>query len=111
MLKAIGLSNKPALGKNNGNRLISEKNNSDSEVNRFGGNNVEYAKKLGKLKALKLSKSRKSKSENSAKSKKPSKSDNFPNFSAKEAEPSFTNSNARTVFNYLWLAFTEASIL
>ena len=68
--------------------------------------------KTGKLvKSLKLSKSRNSKGKNSAKSKKPSKSGNLPNFDTTEAGLSFLTSEARAVFNHLWLAFTKAPIL
>ena len=52
-----------------------------------------------------------SKSQKSAKSKKLSKIENSPNFSAKEAGPSFLTSNARKTFNCLWLVFTKAPIL
>ena len=70
MLKTIKSSNKltpsknngsrSAFSKNNNNKLVSEKNDGNGEINKFdvGENNIEYAKKLGKL-----SKSRKSKSE------------------------------------------------
>ena len=56
-------------------------------------------------------KSRKSKSQKLAKSKKPSKSGNSPNFDAKKAGPSFLTPEARSAFNRLRLAFTEAPIL
>ena len=63
--------------------------------------------KLGKSKSEKTSKSR-----NLAKSgKKLSKSGNSTNFDATEDRPKFLTSNARTAFNCLWLAFTEAPIL
>ena len=52
-----------------------------------------------------------SESKKSAKSKKPSKSGNSPNFDAKEAGPSFLTPEARSAFNRLRLAFTEAPIL
>ena len=91
-----------------------EVGNGDSEVIRFGvsGGGDELAKKSGKLsKGLKLSKSGNSKGKKSAKSKKPSKSGNSPNFDAKEAGPSFLTPEARSAFNRLRLAFTEAPIL
>ena len=88
----------PAFGKNNGN----------DELNGFGSDGVEYAKKSEKSK--KLSKSRKSKSEKLAKSKKLSKSKNLPKFYAKKAEISFLTPDARIAFNYLQLAFTKAPI-
>ena len=79
-------------------RLTSEKLNVDNgKVNGFdiGDNNVEYAKKSGKL-----SKSR----------KKLSKSGNSTNFEAKKAKPSFLTSSTRKAFNRLRLAFTKAPI-
>ena len=87
----------------------------DGEVDRFGvgGNGVEHAKK-----SQKLSKSRKSKSEKTSKSrnlaksgKKLSKSGNSTNFNATEDGSKFLTPNARTTFNRLRLAFTEAPIL
>ena len=45
MLKTTRLSNKLVPGKNNGSSLASIKNDNDGKVNRFGGNNMEYAKK------------------------------------------------------------------
>ena len=59
----------------------------------------------------KLAKSGNSKGKKLAKSKKPSKSGNSPNFDAKEAGPSFLTPEARSAFNRLRLAFTEAPIL
>ena len=53
-----------------------------------------------------------SKSQNLAKSgKKLSKSGNSTNFDATEVGPKFLTPDARTAFNCLWLAFTEAPIL
>ena len=43
--------------------------------------------------------------------KKLSKSGNLPNFDAKNSRPSFLTPKARSAFNRLWLAFTEAPIL
>ena len=74
----------------------------DSEVNRFGVNgDMKHTKKSEKM----------SKSQNLAKSrKKSSKSGNSTNFNAIETGPKFLTSDARTAFNYLQLAFIEASI-
>ena len=53
-----------------------------------------------------------SKSQNLAKSgKKLSKSENSTNFDTTKARPKFLTSDAKTIFNRLWLAFTEVSIL
>ena len=79
-----------------------------------GGGGVEITKKSGKskgkksAKSRKLSKSGKSKGE---KSKKLPKSGNSPNFGATGSRPSFLNLEARSTFNRLRLAFTEAPIL
>ena len=63
--------------------------------------------KSGKSKSEKTSKSR-----NSAKSgKKLSKSGNSTNFDATKDGPKFLTPDARTAFNHIWLAFTEAPIL
>ena len=64
-------------------------------------------------KCQKLSKTRKlSKSQNLAKSgKNLSKCGNLPNFDIKKNGPSFLTSDAKTVFNHLWLAFIKALIL
>ena len=69
-------------------------------------------------KSRKLSKSGKSKSEKISKSrnlaksgKKSSKSGNSTNFDATEDGPKFLTPDARTAFNRLRLAFTEAPIL
>ena len=67
--------------------------------------------KTGRSESQKLSKSGNSEGKKSAKSKKPSKSGNSPNFDAKEAGPSFLTPEARSAFNRLRLAFTEAPIL
>ena len=85
----------------------------------------ESIKKCGKLsktrkssKFQKLSKSGKSKSKKTSKSrnsaklgKKLSKSGNSTNFDAMEDGPKFLTPDARTAFNRLRLAFTEAPIL
>ena len=69
--------------------------------------------KTRKSKGQKTSKSRKSaKSQKSSKPRKnPSKSGNSPNFGATETRPSFLTPEARSTFNRLRLAFTEALIL
>ena len=67
---------------------------------------VEIAKKSGKLKGQKMSKSRKlSKSEKNS-----SKNGNSSTFNATESGPSFLTPEARSAFNRLRLAFTEALI-
>ena len=85
---------------------------------------MEHAKKLGKSKSEKTSKSRKlsksgklkgekmSKFQNLSKSgKKLSKSGNSTNSDATKDGPKFLTPDARTAFNRLRLAFTEAPIL
>ena len=125
MLKTIGSPDKLALKRNDGSRSASSRNNNskptskrndgNGKVNRFGisKNGVEHAKKSRKLFKLRKSKSKKTlRSQNLAKlGKKLSKNNNSTNFNATEAGPKFLTSNARTVFNYLWLAFIEALIL
>ena len=136
MLKTIELPDEPAPSKNDGSksassknddsRPASKKNNGDNEVNGFGvsRNGVEHAKESGKSKSKKTSKSQKLsksgkskgekmfKSQNLAKSrKKLSKSGNSTNFNATEDGPKFLTPDARTAFNRLRLAFTEAPIL
>ena len=106
MLKTIGSPDKPAPSRNDGNRPASGKNDSNGEVDEFGDDGVEHAKKSGKLKGQKTSKSQKL-----AKPKKPSKSKNSPNFGATESGPSFLTPKARLTFNRLRLAFTKAPIL
>ena len=104
MLKTTGLLNVSG----------SEVGTGNGEIVGFGvGDGGEWpTKKSGKLlKCLKLSKLGNSKGKNLAKSKKPSKSGNSPNFDAKKAGLSFLISKARSAFNRLWLAFTEAPIL
>ena len=68
---------------------------------------IEITKKSEKLKGQKTSKSRKL----SKSGKNSSKSGNSPNFGATEAGPSFLTPEARSAFNRLRLAFTEAPIL
>ena len=131
MLKIIGSLNEPAFSRNDGSRsassrnnnsrLASKKNDGDGEVDEFGvgENGVKHAKKSGKLSmSRKLLKSKKSKNEkmskfwNLAKSgKKLSKSGNSTNFNATKVEPKFLTPDAKTAFNRLRLAFTEAPIL
>ena len=104
---------KSASSRNNNSRPASRRNDGNDKIDGFDGDGVEYAKKSGKSKGQKTSKSqklsklRKSKGENS---KKPSKSGNLPNFDAKDSGPSFLTPEARSVFNHLRLAFTEAPI-
>ena len=77
--------------------------------------NNKLTKKYKKLsKTEKLSNSEDSKSKKWSKSqklaksrKKLLKSRNLPNFNAKKNGPSFLTPDTRTVFNYLWLAFTK----
>ena len=125
ILKMTRSSDKPAPSKNNGSRSASNKNNNskpafgknngNNEINKFGvdRNGVEHTKKSEKLsKSGKLKSKKMSKSQNLAKSgKKLSKSGNLTNFDNTKAGPKFLNSNARTAFNRLWLAFIEAPIL
>ena len=109
-MKRTESSDKPAPSKNNDIRLASsrndnskltfEKNNSNSEVNRFDDDGIDYANKWRKL-----SKSEKLKGEKLAKSKKASKNKNSPNFGTKKTGSSFLTSNTRITFNYLWLVF------
>ena len=107
--------NKPAPSRNDGSRSASSKNDNsrpvsgknDGDVNGYGVDGVEHARKSGKLKGQKTFKSRKL-----AKSgKNSSKSRNSPNFGTTEAGPSFITPGARKAFNRLWLAFTKAPIL
>ena len=136
MLKITGSPDEPASSRNDGSRSASSRNNNsrsasgrndgNSEIDGFsvGGNSVKHAKKSGKSKSEKMSKSWKlsksgklkgektSKSQNLAKSgKKSSKSGNSTNFDAMEDGPKFLTPDARTAFNRLRLAFTEALIL
>ena len=95
-----------ASSRNNDSRPASGRHEGDGKVDGFGGS-VEHARKSRKSKGQKTSKSRKS-----AKSgKNSSKSGNSPNFGATEAGPSFLTPKARSAFNRLRLAFTEAPIL
>ena len=112
---------KPAPSRNNGSKsafsMINDKkpafgrNNGNNEVDGFGGDNMEYAKKSGKSKSKKSAWSWKSSKSKGEKLKKPLKSENSPNFNATEAGLSFLTSDARAIFNRLWLAFTKALIL
>ena len=74
------------------------------KINSTEGSN-KLIKKLVEPKTGKLAKSQKL-----YKSKKLSKSRNSPKFRAIEVGPSFLISDAKMVFNYLWLAFTKAPI-
>ena len=136
MLKMTGSPDEPAPSRNDGNKSVSSrndnsrlafrKNDGNGEVDEFGvgGNSVEHAKKLGKSKCEKTSKSRKlsmsgkSKGEKMSKSwtlaklgKKSSKSGNLTNSDATKDGPKFLTPDARTAFNRLRLAFTDALIL
>ena len=74
--------------------------------NKIDGFDINSGKKIVK-KLRKLFKSQKP-----AKSKKNlSKSENLPNFGAIEVGLKFLTPNARTAFNYLWLAFIKTLIL
>ena len=88
-------------------KSISEKVGDGEGGNGVNGGGVEIAKKSGKLKGQKTSKSQKS----SKSEKNLSKSGNLSNFGTTESGPSFLTSEARSAFNRLRLAFTEASIL
>ena len=98
--------------------LVANKVLAINEVNGVEGSD-KLIKKCEKLsKTRKSSRSGKSKSEkmfksrNLAKSgKKLSKNENATNFDATKDRPKFLIPNARTAFNCLWLAFTEALIL
>ena len=127
-----------ASSKNDNSGPASGRNDGDGEVDEvgIGRNGVGHAKKSGKTsKSQKLSKSRKLKSEKTFKSqklfksgksksekmsksqnlaklgKKSSKSGNSTNSDTMEDGPKFLTPNARTAFNCLQLAFTEALIL
>ena len=102
-------SSKSASNRNNDSKQVSGKNDGNGEVYRFGisGNGIEHAKKSGKWKSEKMSKS-----QNLAKSgKKLPKSGNLTNSDITEDGPKFLIPDAKTAFNRLWLAFTEAPIL
>ena len=92
---------------NNDSKPVSRKNDGDNEVHKFGGNDVEHAKKAGKSKGQKMSKSRKS----AKLGKNSSKSGNSPNFGATKTGLSFLTLGARETLNCLHLTFTEALIL
>ena len=99
ILKTTRLPDKPALSRNNSNKPASGKNDGDDEVDKFGGNGMEHAKKSGKSKSQKTSKSQKSYKSGKSKSEKPkklSKSGNSPNFDAKNSGPSFLTPEARS---------------
>ena len=83
------------------------KSSKTGKLSKSGKSKSEKSSKSGKSKSEKTSKSR-----NSAKSgKKLSKSGNLTNFDATEDGSKFLTPDARTSFNYLRLAFTEALIL
>ena len=91
--------------------LASKRNDDNGEINRFGGNGVEHAKKSGKSKGEKSAKSRKSSKSKGEKLKKMTKSENSLNFGATESGFSFLTSKARAAFNRLRLTFTKSPIL
>ena len=76
-----------------------------------GSDGSNDGSKRVKPKSKKLAKSGNSKCKKSVKSKKLSKTGNSPNFGATEPGPSFLTPEARSTFNRLRLAFTEAPIL
>ena len=108
-------TNEPAPSRNDGSRSASSRNDdsrpasgrNDGDVDRFGGDGVEHARKSGKSKGQKTSKSQKS-----AKSgKNSSKSGNLPIFGAMESGSSFLTLKTRSSFSRLRLAFTKTPIL
>ena len=82
--------------------------NSNGKVVRYGAGNSgeKFAKKSRKSKDQNLFKSQKT-----LKSKKLSKSENLLKFNTKKVEPNILTPDAKEAFNFLWLAFTKASIL
>ena len=110
-------TNKPAPSRNNGNKSAFSRNNDNrpafwrndgaGEIDGFGGDSVEHAKKSEKSKSQKTSKFRKL----AKPGKNSSKSGNSPNFGTTESGPSFLTPKARSAFNRLRLAFTKALIL
>ena len=119
ILTTTELPNKLAPSKNYGSKWtfsrndnsgsIFKKNNGNVKVNKFslGGDGMEYAKNLRKLKGKKLSKSWKL-----AKSRRNlSKNENLPNFDIEKTRPSFLISEAKAAFNHLQLAFIKTLIL
>ena len=114
MLKITGSLDKSVPSKNNDSKQASKKNNSKDEIDKYGSDSVEHAKKSRKSKGQNLAKSGKlSKLEKfkGKKSKKLSKSGNSPNFDVIEARPNFLTSGAKEAFNCLRLAFTKTPIL
>ena len=111
---------KSALSSNNDNKPAFRRNNNNDKDDRFdiGRNDIKYTKKWEKLSKLEnLSKLRKSKSEKMSKSwnlakweKNLLKSRNLTNFDITEARPKVLTPDAKITFNYLRLAFIEASI-
>ena len=57
MIKTMRLTDKLALSNNNDSRPVFGKINGNNEVDEFGGDGVEYAKKSGKSKGQNLAKS------------------------------------------------------
>ena len=91
MLKMTGSPDEPTSSKNNGNKPASEKNDSNIEVDKFGGDGVEHAKESAKSKGQNLAMS----------TKNSSKSGNLPNFGTTKAGPSFLTPGASEAFNCL----------
>ena len=106
MLKTTRLFDEPVPNRNNSSKLAFKKIIGDGKINKYGNNNIEYAKKLGKSKVQKLfqfQKLFKSK-------KKLSKNKNLANLDAKKTGSSFLTSGATEIFNCLWLVFTNILI-
>ena len=108
------------IGKSFKSQKLSQSGKTKSKKSSKSRKSSQFGKTKSKKssKYQKLSKSRKTKSEkmfksrNLAKSgKKSSKSGNSTNFDATEDGPKFLTPDARTAFNRLRLAFTEAPIL
>ena len=96
-----------ASSKNNNSRPAFGRNDSDGEIDRFGGDNMEHIKKSEKSKGQKTFKSWKS----TKSGKNSSKSGNSPNFGVIKSGPSFLTPGARKAFNCLQLIFTKALII
>ena len=89
-----------------GDRLNDRLKHIEPKTGRSKSKKLAKSQKLAK--SWKLSKLGKFKGK---KSKKPPKNGNSPNFDAKNSGPSVLTLEARSAFNYLQLAFTEAPIL
>ena len=112
----LKMTNEPAPSRNNGSGSASNRNNDsrpafwrndgNGEVDGFGGNSVEHAKKSRKLKGQKTFKSQKSVKSG----KNLSKIGISSNFGAIKTGPSFLTPGAREAFNRLRLVFIKAPI-